>query len=145
MEKIYGEYQGNIENRQKIKQLDEVGLWLEIDALAGYISLLHYHMAKGDFKDLSVSEDEYALEYLMYQTTNFGVDLNLPTEENKHLEISDSYKAWYSFYADYFKNELSNEEYKKFLKLRDNGSDTSDYVPEGNWKDKSKQLVRRAH
>ena len=145
MEKIYGKYQGSIENRNKIKDLDEIGLWLEIDALAGYLSLLNYYKIKGDFKHINTDEEEYALEYLMYQTTNFGVDLDLPEKENKHIKPSDSFKAWYGFYADYFKKELSNEEYKRFLRLRDNGSDTSNYIPEGNWKDKNKKLVRRAH
>ena len=143
MKKIYGEYQGSIENRYKVKALDEIDLWAEIDALAGYLSLLNYYKTKGDFKNINTDEDEYALEYLMYQTTNFGVDLNLPEDEHEHIEQSDSYKAWYNFYANYFKKELPYKEYKKFLKLRKEGLDTSNFVPKGNWKEKCKMKQKK--
>lgn len=87
-----------------------------------------------ELEEIDLTEEEYAIEYMVYQTTKFGVELPEP-EIDKHVTATPSYNAWYKFYSNHFKNVLSDEEWHAFQRARENGEDISAYMPTGNWQD----------
>ena len=83
---------------------------------------------------MDLEEEQYALEYLVYQTTKFGVDLPKP-ESGKHIIPTDSYWAWFRFYDNHFKHVLTEEQWDAFQEARSKGKDISAFMPSGNWAD----------
>ena len=129
--KIYGIYPGSIKNVEEVNHANELDLFLMIDALGGYI----YHMKRliNHGEDIDISEEEYALEYMVYQTRKFGVEFEKPSI-GSHIRPTESYQAWYNFYASHFKL-FSTYEFEIFKKLKDEGKDIEHFLPVGNWKD----------
>lgn len=132
--KIYGIYPGNISDVNYINNLNEVDLYLAIDALGGYLWRCRHEMSHGRMPEISLEEEQYAMEYMVYQTTKFGVELAEP-EIDQHINATPSYRAWYKFYSDHFKHTLTDEQWEKFNKYRKEGKDTSEFMPSGHWTD----------
>lgn len=132
--KIYGIYPGNIKDVNAINNLNEVDLYLTIDSLGGYLWRCRHEMSHGRMPEINLTEEEYALEYMVYQTTKFGVDLKAP-EIDKHITPTPSYRAWYKFYSDHFKHTLTDEEWNMFQEAKKDGKDTSAFMPSGHWTD----------
>lgn len=126
--KIYGIYPDNIQNVNEVNNFDEVSLYLTIDSLNTYIKKCEIDIENGDMPFIDLSEEKYALEYLIYQTTKFGVILPTPSYD-KHIIITDSFNNWFNFYNNHFKNVLTKDEWNSFLMKRENGQDTSMYMP----------------
>lgn len=140
--RIYGIDPGSIKDVDDFNSLDEIDLWMNIDALGFYLWYCNHEMSDGRMDYVDLTEEQYAMEYMVYQTKKFGVELGEP-EEGKHIEQSDSYMAWYQFYSNHFKNVLSKEDFNKFVLAKKNNEDITSYLPEGSWKDsmgKSKVL-----
>lgn len=133
-EKIYGIYPGCIKDIEAVNNLDEANLYLMIDALGGHIWRCKHDMAHGRIPKFDLSEEEYALEYMVYQTTKFGVKLEEPSIDN-HIVPTPSYKAWYKFYDNHFKNVLTDKQWNEFQQAQQKGLDTIAFMPKGNWKD----------
>lgn len=127
-DKIYGIYPGSIEDVEKINNLNEIDLFLAIDSLSYSL----WKKKKDISLNIDTTEDEYALDYMIYQTTKFGVDLSIPIDGNRIFKTS-SYIAWYSFYKNHFKK--NKDTWKRFLYAKKNNFDISEYLPKGNWKD----------
>ena len=129
--KIYGVYSGNIENLEEIEKLSEVELFLAISSLDNYIltykRIQAYNMTRG----LDITEDEYALEYLINKTKKFGVEL----EKDKMGRVikKGDYASWYEYFANYFGKVLSKEEFKKFIDLKSKGYNVSKYLPQESY------------
>lgn len=132
--RIYGIDPGSIKDVERINNLSEVDLYFMIDAMGGHIWRCKHDMAHGRIPEIDLTEEQYALEYMVYQTTKFGVELPEP-EMDKHITATPSYNAWYKFYADYFKYTLTDEQWKAFQRAQESGQDTSAFMPSGHWTD----------
>ena len=132
--RIYGIDPGCISDVEKVNNLSEEDLYLMIDALGGHIWRCNHEMAHGRMPKIDLTEEQYAIEYLVYQTTKFGVEIPAP-EIDKHIEQTPSYGAWYNFYNDHFKYTLTNEQWNQFISAKEKGEDVSAFMPSGNWTD----------
>lgn len=132
--RIYGIDPGSIKEIDKINSLDEIDLWMQIDALGYHIWYCNHAMAHGRIEKVDLTEENYAMAYLVYQTIKFGVELPEP-EEGKYIIPTPSYYAWYSFYSNHFKRVLTDKEWEEFTYLKSKGEDISKYLPKGSWKD----------
>ena len=132
--RIYGIDPGSIQDVERINNLSEVDLYFMIDAMGGHIWRCKHNMAHGRIPEIDLTEEQYALEYMVYQTTKFGVELPEP-EMDKHITATPSYNAWYKFYADHFKYTLTDEQWKAFQRAQESGQDTSAFMPSGHWTD----------
>ena len=132
--RIYGIDPGSIKDPESIKNLSELDLFFNIDVLGRHIWYCEHEMSHGRIEKVDLTEERYALEYLVYQTKKFGVELSEP-EIDKHITATPSYNAWYKFFKNHFENVLTDEEWNDFMKLRKAGGDVSKYMPQGNWRD----------
>ena len=140
--RIYGIDPGCISNVEKINNLSEVDLYFAIDVLGEHIWRCNHDMAYGRIPEIDLTEEQYALEYLVYQTTKFGVELPDP-EIDKHITATPSYNAWYKFYADHFKYTLTDEQWDAFQLAQIEGKDTSMFMPSGHWTDLLEKPVQK--
>ncbi len=132
--RIYGIDPGSIKDVEKVNNLNEVDLYFAIDAMGGHIWRCRHDMAHGRIPQIDLTEEQYALEYMVYQTTKFGVELEAPAID-KHISATPSYNAWYKFYSNHFKNVLTDEQWMAFQQAQLNGQDTTAYMPSGHWTD----------
>lgn len=100
-EKIYGIYSGSLQLPEMIDELNEVDLYLQIDALKENI-YWKYRMASAAHSELNTTEDDYALEYLIYKTKKFGTKIPEP-KRGQHIRITEEYERWYEYYENHFK------------------------------------------
>lgn len=133
-EKIYGIYPGSIADTQKIENLSEVDLYFAIDALGYHIWYCNHSMAHDRIPRIDLTEEQYALEYLVYQTRKFGIELP-DAEIGKHIPRTESYSAWYEFYHNHFYKVLNQNQFEDFKQRKLNGQNVDEYMPTGNWKD----------
>lgn len=131
--RIYGIDPGNL-NVEVVNNYSEIELYTAIDGLGGHLWRCRHEMAHGRMPRIDLTEEQYALEYLVYQTKKFGVDLPDP-EIGEHVPSTESYRAWFQHYDNHFKNELSQEEWNAFNQALKNGEDVSSFAPSGNWED----------
>ncbi len=141
--RIYGIDPGSISDVEEIKNLNEVDLYFAIDAMGAHIWRCKHDMSHGRISEIDLTEEQYALEYMVYQTTKFGVELPEP-EMDKHITATPSYNAWYKFYADHFKHTLTNEQWKAFQQAEREGQDTSSFMPSGHWTDLLEEPVQKS-
>ena len=132
--RIYGIDPGCLKDPEKIKNLNEVDLYLMIDSFGGHIWRLRHEMSHGRIEYFDLTEYQYALEFMVYQTKKFGVELEEPAID-KHITPTPSYNAWYKFYSNHFRYTLTDEEWNAFQNAQKNNEDVSQFMPEGNWKD----------
>lgn len=140
--RIYGIDPGSIQDAEKINNLSEVDLYFAIDAMGGYIWRCRHDMSHGRIPEIDLTEEQYALEYMVYQTTKFGVELPAP-EIDKHVTATPSYNAWYKFYSNHFKAVLTDEQWNAFQQAQRNGQDTSAFMPSGHWTDLLEKPVQK--
>jgi hypothetical protein len=140
--KIYGIYPGSIKDVKKIEAMSEIDLYMNIEGLGGFIWQCNHDMAHGRIEKVDLTEEQYALEYMVYQTTKFGVEHPEP-QIDKHIGRTPSYNAWYSFYHNHFQNVLTNEDWEMYQKLQDEGKDVSAYLPSGSWKDELEETNKK--
>lgn len=132
--RVFGIDKGSIQDVEKINNLSEVDLFLAIEGLGGHIWRCMHDMSHGRIEEIDLTEEQYALEYMVYQTTKFGVELPEP-QPYKHIEKTPSYNAWYNFYRTHFKETLSQEEWDAFAIAKKSGMDVSQFMPTGDWRD----------
>lgn len=132
--RIYGIDKGSIIDIEKIKELNEVDLYFNIDAIGGYILRCKHEMSHGRIPQIDLTEEEYAIEYMVYQTTKFGAELPDP-QMDKHIIPTPSYLAQFKFYDNHFKHVLSDTQWNCFQQLKSEGKDVSAFFPAGNWQD----------
>ena len=137
MEKIYGLYTGGVDV-SKIDKLHEIDVWKKIETIGGLLFWTRHDYADGRI-ELSTSEKEkmenmqYLLEYLVYHTRKFGVTFNSEPKLGEHIERSEDYMKWYSFWNNCVQSWTS-EELKDFIERRKNNEDYSHLLPDTNWK-----------
>lgn len=130
--KIYGEYPGSLSDVESINNMDEISLFLSIDSLTKFIWNTRESISHGKLPDMDLTEQTFALEYMIYQTTKFGVAIPLP-EENKHVPVTASYIDWFTYYTKHFHDDMDEETFNTFLDEKKKGKDVSSYLPEKTW------------
>lgn len=123
-QRIYGLDPGCIKDVSIINNLSEINLYFMINAMEQYIRKCKYDMFLDRIPKIDLTEEQYALEYMVYQTTKYGVELDDPTV-NKHIIPTDSYRLWFDFYSNYFKNIFTNESFNSFWQIQNNGLGSS--------------------
>ncbi len=131
--RIYGIDPGCIDVKS-VKDMSEFELFLTIESLGAYIWKIRHEMAHYRIPYVDLTEEDYGIEYLVYQTTRFGVELEEPTVD-KHVEKTPSYNAWYQFYHNHLYQVLTKEQCQELSKIILEGGDYSSFLPSGNWKD----------
>ena len=132
--RIYGIDPGFLENPEAYKTVSEVQLYLHIDILSAHIWKTEEDMREGIIPKTNLTEEQYALDYMIYQTNRFGTKILIP-ENGEQITLTPEYNAWYGFYNDHFNLVLSDEEWKAFLNARRNNQDVSAFLPSGKWQD----------
>ena len=132
--RIYGIYPGCIKKPEAFDTMSEVDLYILINAMSEHLWKCKLNMAHGKIPEADLTEEEYALEFMIYKTKRFGTELPDP-QINKHVIPNSSYHSWFEFYNYHFKNVLTDEEWNAFLEARKNNEDISAFLPKGNWKD----------
>lgn len=137
-EKIYGIYPGCIGNPDAVETLNEAALYEAIDFMGGVIWRCEHDMADGRIEPIDLTEEKYAIEFLVDKTRKFGVELPEP-KAGQHITPTESYRAWFKFFHDHFKYTLTDEEWKAYQKAQQNKEDISQYMPKESWKDLLKE------
>lgn len=138
-EKLYGIYEGCIKDKEVINNLNELELFWCIYELGNYLWDCENYVNKDDKVRMNLDEELYALEYMIYQTKKFGVKLE---ESLSHLKITDSYRKWYKYYADYYEYVLNDIEREELGLLIINGFDTTKYLPQNHYVKNRKYLKK---
>ena len=138
-EKIYGLYPGSLRNIKRANNLNEYELYLEIDRLASRIRRISDAQKYGKAQDVDLTEDQYALEYLVNLTRNFGIELPIPMS-GRHIIPTPSYWKWIKFNDQHFKHTLTDIQWEAFQLSRLYGIDVSHFLPKGNWRDEEVKL-----
>ena len=124
MARIYGIDKGSIKNTDSIDKLDEIDLFFKINSYITYVLKLRDN-------GYDFTEELYALEYLMYKTKKFGIDFDIPTENN-YLLPSDSFIEWFKYYYNYL-NSHCDGDIKKLKFARLNEENIDQYLPKKSW------------
>lgn len=132
--RIYGLDPGSIKNKDQIDNLSEIDLYFAIDGLGYHIWYCNHAMSHDRIPKVDLTEEIYALEYLVYQTRKFGVELP-DAEDGKHVARTQSYDAWYRFYYNHFNNVLTKKQFEELQYRKLNGQNIDEFLPQGNWKD----------
>ncbi len=136
-EKQFGLY-NTFKNPAILDTLDEVDIYKKIEYLKDAITAWSNHYNDKPWA-LGIStkqlvEAKYNLEYLIYYTRKFGVEFSREPNENEHVEMSESFNAWFNFWNNHFKS-MSPEVYNQFIDDKFDGKDISKYMPTGDWKE----------
>lgn len=119
--KTFGIYPGNVD----IKDIGEFELFLSIKILTDAIYTLVYSNEKLSMDDML--EMQYGLEYLMYKTKTYGLDVSEPCYP-EHITAGPLFDEWYQYYSSYLEqlDESKIEEINNCLK---NGESVEKYAP----------------
>lgn len=131
--KISGKYPGSIKNPEAFTNISELDLYFAIDALGGALWHHRHLMSHGIVPQTDLSEDQFALEYLVYQTVRFGVAIPEPCY-GKTIQATPSYQKWYNFYHNHF-HGMSDERWQAFSQAYSAGEDVTPFLPKGSWRD----------
>lgn len=132
--RIYGIDPGSIKDVAPFKTMGEIDLYFNINAMGHHIWSCWHNMLHETIPEINLTEEQYALEYMVYQTTRFGVELPEP-QIDKHIVKTPSYSAWFNFFDNHFQNILTDAEWEAFQRAQKNKQDVSKYMPKGNWQD----------
>ncbi len=142
--KIYGKYKGSARYINNVEKLSEIELFFLIHHLNYYIWRCHREVYLKQMVNHDFIEDIYALEYLKYQTTRFGVKLKEPSIFNK-IGSSESYESWYQFYENHFYHLLTDKDLDNLKKDFYSGKDITKYLPETTWQEQYKNKTKVIH
>ena len=148
IKKIWGLYCPPIFEPQNLENLSEIDVWKAIDNI-GAILFWDLHDRNKPWRQPGMTAEQridaqYALEYLVYYTRKFGVEFSkMPTEE-EHVEKSETYEYWYSFWSNHFKS-MTKEEYQRFIEDKISGKDITEYLPEKTWQQSYLELQNETH
>lgn len=132
MKKIYCEYSGFL-NPKEVENYPEIELFYMI-----YIIKSILYIIKLEGSNIDISEDLYALDYCIYQTKKYGVDIQKPLND-EYLSENESFKLWYNWWYTYFKYDLP---YNVWLSCRETEYQNCNidlFRPQGNWKKELKK------
>lgn len=134
--KLWGVY-NTFKDSEDVYKMDEIDVWNAIDSIGGAIFWARHDAGKPWAADVSMEElieAQYNLEFLVYSTKRFGVEFSREPSATEHVERSESYNAWFSFWHDHF-HGMNPELYNQFVDDKNAGKDVSKYMPTNSWKD----------
>lgn len=116
----------------------EIALYAYIDALGGIIwrvnhDISHGRLAITDKIQSELLELQYCIEFAVYNSRRFGVEIPEP-KENEHVQRTESYNKWFRWWDNYIKNTLTSVEFSKLGELLKNEKDVSHYRPNEDWR-----------
>lgn len=143
-EKIYGIYPGYLTSTtiEIVNNMSEIELFIFIEAFIMALDSVKYDMTYGKIPKRDLTEYEYALEYLIYQTRRFGVILPV-TKTNEHIIDSPAFNAWFNFYNNYFNYIITDKEWNDFNEAIKNQLDLEPFKPKGDWRNLLKSRRKR--
>jgi len=112
-EKIWGIYPAFIK-KEELDKLDEFEIWKKIYNLSrsAFCYSTDTHKVWNNNILLSdIDEVEYALEYLIYYTRNFGVEFDIEPTATSHIPKSISYINWFKYWEEYFNLLIGKKDY----------------------------------
>lgn len=121
--KVHGVYMGTVSSFWQSDNLSEIELFEEIRK---WISTKYLTMNFEGFEDQK--EECYGLDYLKYLTKKFGVLFANLSDQDDSLE-SESFDAWYSYYANYIKDVFSERDRKRLNRKITLGEDVTGLIP----------------
>lgn len=130
--KIYGIHSGCIDP-EKAVLASEADIFFLIRDLERQISQYEALQVMGLFMCEGLDDMRYGLDYLKYFTTRFGVEMAEPMI-GKRVNDTTSFNKWFNFYENHFK-EFSQEQWDRFVQLRNARQDVTEYLPTTSWKD----------
>jgi hypothetical protein len=137
--KIFGLYPGLLKIPENINICSQLELFFIIDGLSFSLdSAMHTHncydiVGSSTLSDY-IDELQYALEFCIYQTKKFGVDIPDP-KAGEHIELTSSYMAWLNCWDNYAKHELSDSKFGEYIRKKRDGEDISMFKSTGSWQD----------
>ena len=143
-EKVWGLYT-TMKNPKSLDLLDEIDIFTKINNLGGYkvwASSEEGEKYVPKMENAKELENQYNLEYLIYYTRRFGVEFDFVPSSTSHVEISDTYLAWYEFWYKFFAT-LTEDAYNQLLDEKLMGNDISKYLPLDNWMDVYEKKINR--
>lgn len=141
-EKIWGVY-NTFENPEILETLSEIDLYKSIYDISGAIFWSEHDAGKPWAYKPSKEEltnAQYNLEFLIYQTKKFGVKFSSEPSASEHVGESESYNAWFRFWNNHFES-MKPDVYNQFVDDKKNGKDISKYMPKSTWQDYYKKSV----
>lgn len=137
--KIYGTYTGLLskDGIDVVTNGTELELYSIINSINKMIWKLSCSSSYGKIQYTekmrkNLIEAQYSIEFAILHTKRFGVDIPDP-KENEHVERTDAYTKWFTWWNDYIQYHLSNEDYKRLKTLIDTKQDYSEFRPKGTW------------
>lgn len=136
MEKrIFGEDTGFLseEGIEKVKNGNELDVYMSINSIGHFIWRMNHDTADGRIElkpELlhDLMEAQYAIEFAVFNTNRFGVNVKKGTE-SEHVETSKDYFTWLEAWNNYVQYELKEDDYIKLMALVENNGDYSMYRP----------------
>ena len=105
-----------------------------ISGMHTYIAELKEKMIRGLMPERDLTEELLGVEYLIYQTRRFGVELDEPAVD-KHIAPTPSYLFFMNFYAWHFEEVLNRRERYALAMAIKKGEDIEAFLPSGSWLD----------
>jgi hypothetical protein len=137
--KIYGTYPGFLKEKgvNKVINGTELELYFTINSIGGFIWRMNHDAAHSrivltEKMNEDLNEAQYAIEFAVLNTRRFGVEIPEP-KDNEHVQRTEPYNKWFSWWNHYIQHKLTDEEYKELDKLMETGQDYSSFRPEGTW------------
>jgi hypothetical protein len=137
-EKIFGIYPGFLTVKDLIELEDfcESELFYLIDTLGKSISLAA-EIAKKKKTVIDLTEELYAIDFLITQASSFGVVVPNPTL-NDRIAPTESFILWYSWWAKYYEETLTDNDRRLYDEMYAKGEDVSLlFRPSGDWEEYS--------
>ncbi len=135
--RIYGINPGNLPYPEKVVAASEAELFLTINTYRTTMSMMN-HATKRDEEPVDLTEYDYALDFCVYQTRKFGVELP-DAEIDKRVTRTSSFVSWAIFWDNHFSNNLNEKEKAAYSQARKKGEDVSAFMPKVSWKDTLKE------
>jgi hypothetical protein len=125
---------GSIVDSEIFDLMDEIPLFFQIEYMKKEMIKKEIELLQGIIKEEDLIQNYYALHYMFYQTTRFGVEFQEPIR-GLPLFLTDSYLKWFNFYDHHFNEVLATKQLDTFKLAWEYKQDVSKYLPQGNWQD----------
>ena len=136
--RIYGIDKGCLKDPEVVNNLNAADLYLTIETLYGIIMRARRINSLPFVKEkVDLTEELYGLDYLLYQTKKFGVEVSEP-KYPRHIIVGESFQKWFQFYKNHF-DQFTDEQWEAFNELKTRGGNVTEFMPVGDWRDSQEE------
>lgn len=128
--RIYGIDPGNILNPEIFTNMSEQDLFFNLIKITAYFMDNVEYIKNNLIPDMDIKKLEYAIEYIVYQTTRFGVEFPKPAPF-QHIYNNESFQNWFNHCQSYIK-DLNSEQYNEFIQRLKLNKDVSMFISGNN-------------